>query len=467
MFEAREETTGRTFHIMDTNDIMLMAKKNGVVVVDADPTTEEDDTDPIITYVVDHLHWTFETDVENYTLKGVIESKIRMRMQGCNKMRMVDFHREMTSLFLTEKLLKGLCRHLGFESCSRSDLWGEEKKMHNKGYILQTYKEKSQSYYDVHLQRYKDVWIGEDLSNSSINYGLWTHDNNANNCDANWVESQDNRYQAMISVLEQEFKDKSGSPEVRVLDVGCGVGYTLNRLKKQFGKQFVGLGIGPSAEEIVAATKAFGREGLEFKNLFLHQLLPEEQQQQPHNNDNNNNNNNDHNNINNNNNNSDNNNNNNYVNLFDIVITESAMCHMPPDCRRQALKQMYQLLKPGGLLWFNDVILGQCAQIGIPTNTETEVFILLRLGFEGLWTIDMYEKLMIDAGFQNVQKVDHAVSTARSYRRLAERAKRRGYEDLSEDYIISAANIDLGTFSWGWFQGNKPLRDYSEKTGSE
>lgn len=88
-------------------------------------------------------------------------------------------------------------------------------------------------------------------------------------------------------------------------------------------------------------------------------------------------------------------------------------------------------------------------------NTETAVFLLLRLGFEGLWTLSDWKKLLVRAGFGKIRGSDEGFSQQRSYKHLAKRAKELGHTDLATDYEFSAANIARGYFSWAFLTAQK------------
>ena len=135
---------------------------------------------------------------------------------SCSDVEVVKFEREIMGFFLTEELLKGLARHLGFGSCERYQMPAETVY---KGYIVQTKNAVSDAYYDAHLQRYLDVWVGDSARNSAINWGLWE---NA----SSWAEAQEERYCRLLASLQPVLE--SGKP-FSVLDVGCATGYTLDR----------------------------------------------------------------------------------------------------------------------------------------------------------------------------------------------------------------------------------------------
>jgi len=361
---------------------------------------------------LESLHWVFETDALQYTRRWTMDSDIALSpvpssaWDASPPANRVNFHGEVNGFFLTEKVLMGISRHLGFATCSRYDLANE--KMY-KGYLLETVKQQQQDYYDRALSRYLDVWLDGNPRNAAINWGKWDQARS-------WQEAQDERYSAMVASLHKVFNVAKEGQKVRVLDIGCGTGYTLWRLEKEFGEAFEGVGIDPSSAEIEFAQKEFGSTQTRFDRKFLHELATEKN-----------------------------------FDSFDIILSESAICHMPPDERSLAAQQMYALLKSGGLLWFNDPVTGSKV-----SNVETEVFVMERLGFKDLWGIDQWHCLLQRAGFAGIQAVDNGLSQARSYRYLSKVASRKGYEELAQDYDISANNISRGTFSWAWFEANKP-----------
>ena len=48
-----------------------------------------------------------------------------------------------------------------------------------------------------------------------------------------------------------------------------------------------------------------------------------------------------------------------YTNYFDVIITESSICHAPAAARKQFPTECFTMLKNGGYLVFNDPVLGE------------------------------------------------------------------------------------------------------------
>eukprot|EP00747_Dinoflagellata_sp_TGD_P156567 gnl/TRDRNA2_/TRDRNA2_177676_c0_seq3.p1 gnl/TRDRNA2_/TRDRNA2_177676_c0~~gnl/TRDRNA2_/TRDRNA2_177676_c0_seq3.p1 ORF type:complete len:1170 (-),score=240.73 gnl/TRDRNA2_/TRDRNA2_177676_c0_seq3:112-3297(-) len=342
------------------------------------------------------LHWEFTTSMEKYTRTWSIQSKMKDQSEL--------FKREVTGFWLTEKVLMGMARHLGFESCKRHQLPSETVY---KGYVLQKSSDNKQEYYDRVLQRYLDVWLSDDVRSSAINWGLYEEA-------TSWSAAQSERYKTMLKAFEPI--TSSGKP-FRVLDVGCGTGYTLDRLLHDFPTTMTGLGIDPSGAEIDFAVEQFQNDNIKFEKLFSNEIANDPK----------------------------------YHGTFDIVMSESAIAHVPPSARKLFPEECFKLLKPGGLLWFNDPMAGPHRM-----NTETEVFVMQRLQFAGLWGLEEWKHLISKAGFVAVKGTDNSFSQERSYRHLSKVALEKGYPELSEDYTISADNIRSGRFAWGWLEAFKP-----------
>jgi tocopherol O-methyltransferase len=173
--------------------------------------------------------------------------------------------------------------------------------------------------------------------------------------------------QAQIDLIEELIRLAPLSPGSRVLDMGCGIGGSSTYLAQHYGFDVTGITLSPvQAERAGARAKSLGLEQQVRFQVANALEAPFED------------------------------------NSFDLIWSLESGEHMAD--KKQCLKECYRLLKPGGTLLFAT----WCCKDGALTAREekilAEIYRMYHLPY--VLSIEAYDQLMADVGFQQVCSLD-------------------------------------------------------------
>ncbi len=264
----------------------------------------------------------------------------------------------------------------------------------------------TQAYYDGPASEiYKNIW-GDNL-----HMGIPPREG------ASLQEAMDNTNTIMAEAANL-------TPDVRVIDLGCGYGSTARYIASKYGCEVIGQTI--SNEELKLARERAGtsdaRHLLTFEWGDFHNIeYPDAS--------------------------------------FDVVWSQEAFLHGAD--KNKILSECYRVLKPGGTLIFSDILVRR------DTPRADRERIYARLSTVDIWDFPDYEEGLKQHGFDVLKAEDHSQYVAPTYggvvskvrENRSELIERIGDETVDKtiaalDFWVESANA--GKVGWGIFLAKKP-----------
>jgi ubiquinone/menaquinone biosynthesis C-methylase UbiE len=135
---------------------------------------------------------------------------------------------------------------------------------------------------------------------------------------------------------------------------------------------------------------------------------------------------------------------------FSHLWSQAVIYHVPD--KESALKEAYRVLKPGGIMVFDDLTKPQ------PNiSAAAKEFVYDRLLYDTPFSFESYQDALKDTGFKILEAHDLSSHLKNSYLRLAERTPKADEEHaehyawLSNAYQETAKAVDNKELGWGLF----------------
>ncbi len=135
---------------------------------------------------------------------------------------------------------------------------------------------------------------------------------------------------------------------------------------------------------------------------------------------------------------------------FSHLWCQAVIYHVPD--KEAALSEAYRVLKPGGIMVFDDLIKPQP-----DISAAAKEFVYDRLLFDTPYSFESYQEALKETGFEILEAHDLSFHLKNSYLRLVERTPKTDnehaehYEWLTNAYQETAKAVDNQELGWGLF----------------
>ncbi|HIM61899.1 MAG TPA: class I SAM-dependent methyltransferase [Dehalococcoidia bacterium] len=135
---------------------------------------------------------------------------------------------------------------------------------------------------------------------------------------------------------------------------------------------------------------------------------------------------------------------------FSHLWCQAVIYHVPD--KEAALSEAYRVLKPGGIMVFDDLIKPQP-----DISAAAKEFVYDRLLFDTPYSFESYQEALKETGFEILEAHDLSSHLKNSYLRLVERTPKTDnehaehYEWLTNAYQETAKAVDNQELGWGLF----------------
>jgi SAM-dependent methyltransferase len=250
------------------------------------------------------------------------------------------------------------------------------------------------AFYDAEDQKYRSFWDPA----GSLHWGVFDEEN------ASFLGACESWNRRMLAAARL-------SPESRVLDLGCGNGTTAAWLATESGADVVGVDISPTRIENARALASRTPQARLAFRCGTATALPFEDES------------------------------------FSQIFSQAVLYHTHD--RPRALAEAARVLKPGGLLVFDDLVTPQR-----PVGALARRYVYDRLLFEPTFSQAEYVTALERAGFVVFEARDLSQHLARSYLELAKLAE-PDHPELAEAYRKIPEVIAARELGWSFFLAQK------------